>query len=269
MQQKLSQYIKESLESKKHDLRNYFLNSGKIRHFYLDDVLPNDVAEMVSSVFPDLKELKHNKTIRENKFIGVNLDGYNPIVKDLLFAFQDQEILNIISEITNIKDLQRDTSFYAAGISGMTKDCYLNPHLDNSHNADRSMYRALNILYYAEKDWKIENGGNLEIWPNGVKKGDGLTIFSKFNRLAVMETNNASWHSVSPITSMKGIRKCYSNYYFTKQSPVGKEYFNVTTFRARPENKLQNIALMLDGALRNVIRKIKKRNVKKIEHIYK
>jgi len=70
-----------------------------------------------------------------------------------------------------------------------------NPHLDNSHDKDRNMWRALNLLYYVTPDWKIENGGNLELWPKGPKQ-DQITIHSKFNRLVVMATHNNSWHSV-------------------------------------------------------------------------
>ena len=85
----------------------------------------------------------------------------------------------------------------------MEKSQFLNPHLDNSHDKDRNKWRVLNLLYYVSPDWKQEFGGNLELWPDGMK-GRQITLHSKFNRLAVMATHDASWHSVSPITHGRG-----------------------------------------------------------------
>ena len=263
----ISNLIAKKLTENKDVLAKQFAGN-KIKAFYIDDLLPLDIAIAAFNNFPSLDKLKHNSTIRENKYIGVNIDKYNPIISELLLAFQDEEVLKIVQEITQIEGLESDRSFYAAGISAMPQNNFLNPHLDNSHNADRTKYRALNLLYYAAPDWHENNGGNLELWPEGIKKNKQQTFVSKFNKLVVMATDNTSWHSVSPVVVDK-TRLCFSNYYFTKTSPIGKPYFNVTTFRGRPEQKLTNIILVADGLLRGLIRKVKKRNVNKITHIYK
>lgn len=266
----LFKHISERLIKEKKALTKQFETSNKIiKYFYLDNLLPEKIALEVHSQFPTLDKLKHNKTIREDKYIGVNLEKYHPLVSELLMAFQKPEVVNAVKDITKISNLEPDGTFYAAGVSAMTTGNYLNPHLDNSHNADRSKYRALNLLYYLTPDWWLEDGGNLEVWPNGVKKDQQIEIHSKFNRLVVMSTHNKSWHSVCPVKVPDAIRTCFSNYYFTKQSPIGVDYFNVTTFRGRPENKLDNLILTADGILRNLVRKIKKRNVAKITHIHK
>lgn len=149
----------------------------------------------------------------------------------------------------------------------MAKDHFLNPHLDNSHDKDRERYRVLNLLYYVSPDWKYENGGNLELWPNGPKNKQ-ITIESKFNRLVVMITNKHSWHSVSPVLVNQS-RCCVSNYYFSKVSPENQDYFHVTSFRGRPEQKLRDFALTTDANLRNNIRKFFPNGVKETDHYYK
>lgn len=66
---------------------------------------------------------------------------------------------------------------------------YLNPHLDNSHDAERERWRVLNLLYYVTPDWHLGDGGHLELWLDGPKKVP-LHIESKFNRLVVMATHD-------------------------------------------------------------------------------
>lgn len=96
--------------------------------------------------------------------------------------------MDIISDITGIKGLIPDDMLYAGGLSRMEEGQYLNPHLDNSHNKDRSLYRVVNLLFYVTPNREIEDGGNLELWDNGIHSKQ-RTIHSKFNRLAVMITN--------------------------------------------------------------------------------
>ena len=149
----------------------------------------------------------------------------------------------------------------------MGKDQYLNPHIDNSHDKDRNRWRVLNLLYYASPDWVEENGGNLELWPEGVE-GKQITIHSRFNRLAVMVTHNQSWHSVSPIKS-DSFRCCVSNYYFADEALRASDSFHVTSFRGRPEQKIRDIVLRADASARMALRKIFTKGAIENEHLYK
>ena len=49
-------------------------------------------------------------------------------------CFSKGKLIQIISEITNIKTLIGDPELYAGDISSMSKGCFLNPHIDNSHD---------------------------------------------------------------------------------------------------------------------------------------
>ena len=129
---------------------------------------------------------------------------------------------------------------------------FLNPHIDNSHDAARDRYRRLNLLYYASPDWSLENGGNFELWDDEVKTPK--TIVSHFNRLVVMETDKNSWHSVSPVRAERP-RCCVSNYYFSKLSPDTTQYFHVTSFTGRPDEGVKRAVGVVDNALRNVVGK--------------
>jgi Rps23 Pro-64 3,4-dihydroxylase Tpa1-like proline 4-hydroxylase len=134
----------------------------------------------------------------------------------------------------------------------MFRDDFLNPHIDNSHDKDRQRFRRLNLLYYVSPNWKIENGGNFELWDN--ERAYQKTIASLTNRLLVMETNKTSWHSVSKV-QVDQPRCCVSNYYFSKESPDKSNYFHVTSFTGRPEEKFKRIIGTIDNSLRNLVSK--------------
>jgi|ERR1019366_879994 hypothetical protein len=144
---------------------------------------------------------------------------------------------------------------------------FLNPHLDNSHDKDRSLYRVLNLLYYVTPDWSHKSGGNFELWDSG-PEGKPREIVSKFNRLVLMATHKKSWHSVTQVRATHAARCCVSNYYFAAAPLEEHEYFHITTFRGRPEQPVRNLVLRCDAALRMGIRKVFAKGMTKPKHIY-
>jgi hypothetical protein len=55
-------------------------------------------------------------------------------------------VVEAIEQITGIQGLIPDHNLYAGGFSLMEKGHYLNPHLDNFHDKDQQLFRALNLL---------------------------------------------------------------------------------------------------------------------------
>lgn len=264
----IASLILSNLELNYSKLKTQYESSKEnIGFFYLDDVLPLQLAKQIYSVFPQSSEMVLKKSIREDKYIGVQMNKYNPLLEEVIYAFQDERIVKLIGELCEIKDLHPDSNLYAGGISKMANKQFLNPHLDNSHDKDRNSWRVLNILYYITPNWKEEYGGNLELWPNGLKN-DQITIHSKFNRLAVMATHNKSLHSVSPV-NFEGSRNCVSNYYFSNEALSKSDSFHVTSFRGRPENVFTDLVLKTDTKIRMLIRKFFKKGIKENPHVYK
>jgi Rps23 Pro-64 3,4-dihydroxylase Tpa1-like proline 4-hydroxylase len=265
----LADIIVKKLESNVDDLSLMYRSSeSKIGYFIADDLLPLDIANHIYRSFPATNNMRLKKSIREFKYTAVQMDNYNPILEECVYAFQDSRVVKLISTICGIKSLYPDEHLYAGGISLMGNNHFLNPHLDNSHDKDRNQWRVLNLLYYVTPEWPITNGGNLELWPNGLEQ-EQITIHSKFNRLAVMATHDASWHSVSPISCIENSRCCVSNYYFSDHSLKSNEEFHVTSFRGRPEQKFRDVILKTDIKLRMTIRKLFKKGAIENKHIYK
>ena len=265
----IAEYIYLKLKEKGDSLKqNYKASKDEIGFFYVDNLLPEAIAHKCFEIFPNASEMRCLKSIREYKYISAQMNVHHPLLEDVLYAFQHKKVIDIISEITGINSLFADESLYAGGLSLMTKNNFLNPHLDNSHDAERERWRVLNLLYYITPNWKLANGGHLEIWPNGPKKAP-ILIESKFNRLIVMATHQNSWHSVNKVNSNSTARCCISNYYFSSKPLKETDTFHVTKFRGRPNETFKNIILDIDATIRMTIRKIFKKGIRKNPHIYK
>jgi Rps23 Pro-64 3,4-dihydroxylase Tpa1-like proline 4-hydroxylase len=247
-------------------LRDEF-HQHTVQSCVIDNVLPEDAVLEIFEAFPDKHTMMLKKSLRENKYVAAQMDKYTPILEEIIFAFQDHRVLKLVGEITGIQGMVPDDHLYAGGISLMAKDNFLNPHLDNSHDKNRQMYRVLNLLYYVTPDWSHEMGGNLELWDNGPKEPQ-REITAKFNRLAIMATHEKSWHSVSQVTVDRS-RCCVSNYYFSAKPLEDHEYFHVTSFRGRPEQPVRDLVLQGDIALRQAVRTVFKKGIVENKHVYK
>lgn len=252
----LVELIVQKLEENEKNLQLTFeksINEVGVRYCFVDDLLPGNIAQTISKAFPEPDSMRLMDSFREKKYTSKSFEKYDPLAGEITFAIQDPRVIAVVERITKIRNQIPDPSLYAGGLSAMVKGHFLGPHIDNSHDGSRNFYRTLNLLYYVAPDWSLECGGNLELWDQSVTKN--ATIVSHFNRLAIMETTPVSWHSVSEVRTNQ-VRKCVSNYYFSSESPTGSNYFNVTSFSARPEQPFRRILARVDNKLRQTIRKI-------------
>lgn len=251
--EKISSMIVSKLKINREFLSDqFFKNNDQIstRFFVLDDLLPSQLCLDTYHSFPELEHFSYLSTFREKKYTFRKFHEFtNKLYETITDCLQDKRFLLEISKICKINDLEPDVTLYAGGLSRMEKSNFLNPHIDNSHNANRTMYRRLNALYYVTPNMTLDDGGNFELWDNKVQ--EPLKIESRFNRLIVMETTRNSWHSVDEIKVNKS-RCCVSNYYFTKSSPIKEDYYHVTSFTGRPHQK----ALRYFGVIDNFVRRV-------------
>lgn len=255
--EQLVSLIVQALIARRDELKIAFARSNDevgVRYVTIDNLLPGEVAEQISDCFPAPEKMRLMDSFREKKLTSKAFDSFDPLLGAITFAFQDQLVVDIVSEITGISGQVPDSLLYAGGLSAMAKGHFLRPHIDNSHDSSRRYYRTLNLLYYVTPGWSEQYGGNLQLWDRAVRHN--VTIHSRFNRLVLMETNPWSWHSVSKV-QVDGMRKCVSNYYFSRRSPTGTEYFNVTAFSAPPSQPLLRFVSKVDAAARQFVRLLK------------
>lgn len=248
----MAERIIDRIEQAEPELTRQWSESPSISHFVLDDLLPVEWASRIRAAFPDPRSMTLRRNLREVKCTAAQMNAYDPLLEEAVYAFQAPRIVSAIERITGLRGLEPDELLYAGGISLMAPGHFLNPHIDNSHDKFRTRYRILNLLYYVSPEWPDDGGGNLELWQQGMR-GPPTTIVSKFNRLAVMITHRHSWHSVSRNATASD-RCCVSNYYFSQHAIGGADYYHVTEFRGRPEQPLRDLALRTDNWLRTMIR---------------
>lgn len=250
----LADEISERLPVSLDQAKQQWCSGQRVRCAVIDDLLPEPVALAIASAFPSLTDMTVKGSIRERKYIGAQMDRYNPLLEEAVYAFQDPRVLDLIAQITGIEAIEPDAELYAGGISAMTQGNYLRPHLDNSHDSRRERYRVLNLLYYVTPGWSQADGGSLQLWDDG-PKGSARTVESRFNRLVIMATDRQSWHSVNEVVR-DDVRRCVSNYYFTKVSPDGQPYFHATSFRAEHGTGLADMVMKVDNSLRTAVLKL-------------
>lgn len=243
-QSEIISFIVNSITEKLAHLEKMWSESRPVQHFYIDDLLPIEVVVKASEGFPSIEQMNRRSSIREKKYTSAKMMHWGESTRDVFLALQSKGVMQAIEKVTGIKNLVGDPNGYAGGISAMEKNDFLNPHLDNSSHPKIDGYRRLNALFYVTPDWELHHGGNLELWSPDLKQK--IEVASKFNRLVVMNTNNQSLHSVNHITEPR-IRKCISNYYFNDQSPMGKNYHHITSFRGRPNEPFKDLYLRLEG----------------------
>ena len=221
------------------------------RHFWIDDLLPDDICQAVYDAFPTKPEIWFRRdTFRERKKTFAKMKQIDPLIGEITMAFQEPAVLDAVGRVTGIAGLEGDPLLYASGISMMEAGDFLNPHIDNSHDMTRERYRRLNLLYYVAPDWQSESGGNFELWDDRVRAP--VEIVSRCNRLLVMETTRTSWHSVNPVRA-DARRCCVSNYFFSAQSLSGSDYYHVTSFLGRPGQPLRRLWGRVDNWLRQTV----------------
>jgi Rps23 Pro-64 3,4-dihydroxylase Tpa1-like proline 4-hydroxylase len=249
------------------DLASQWRTSAPVNHFVVDDLLPEEWGHAIRSAFPRPEAMVLKRSLRELKFVSAQMNRCDPLLEEIVYAFQHPGIVSLVEQITALQALEADSMLYAGGISLMAPGHFLNPHVDNSHDRSQQKYRVLNLLYYVSPDWSERDGGNLELWPTG-PKGPPITIVSRFNRLVVMITHKQSLHSVSRSIG-KADRCCVSNYYFSEH-PVGSQHYrHVTSFRGRPEQPLRDLVLRGDNWLRTMVGKAFPATIKGNRHYYK
>ncbi len=260
--------ILKRLTEEKGKLMEQFTNSKTlIGHFVLDNLLPEELVKKIHDKFPSTTEVFQRKNLREFKHMAYQMNAYDPILEETIYAFQDNRVVKIIEEICDLNSILPDESLYAGGLSMMGNNNFLNPHLDNSHDGEIKRWRVLNLLFYVTPEWEKSYGGSLELWSKGLKTAP-IEITSKFNRLVVMATHQNSWHSVNKITTNR-VRCCVSNYYFSENPISNYDKFHVTSFRGRPNQGFVDIILRFDSQIRKGVRKLFKKGLRANPHKYK
>ena len=67
-----------------------------------------EIVKKINQVFPSSEEMVLKKSLREDKYVAAQMNLYNPILEEIIYAFQDKRIVKLIGEICILNDLFPD-----------------------------------------------------------------------------------------------------------------------------------------------------------------
>lgn len=155
-----------------------------------------------------------------------------------------------------------DSTFLGGGLHETKRDGLLKIHTDFAKHRVSNLDRRLNVLVFLNKDWNEEYGGALELWDSDMNACK-MKILPTFNRIAIFETTNKSYHGhPDPLTCPEDItRKSMALYYYSDDRPrKQRDKWNSekpTTFFARPENREDSNVIRNYSLWRRAVNKAK------------
>ena len=177
-------------------LNTMFLNAEPFEHIVIDDFLELSYAEKISANFPTLNSDWHEyKNPIEVKYAYDNINDLNEDCKNFFYYLSTPEMINVISSITEISNLEYDKYLHGAGLHKHPRYGLLNIHLDYEKHPISAKERRLNVILFISKDWDQSWNGSNELWNKDVTNCVTKTQV-KFNRAIIFKTNDISWHGV-------------------------------------------------------------------------
>lgn len=249
----------EALKSRLPELSATYQTAHPYPHIALDNFLnPHGLEECIKE-FDQLNSSDGwiNYVHFNEKKRGLNkLELLPESIKKTIHELNTPEFLTWLSELTGIKNLQKDDMLEGGGIHQSTRGGYLNIHADFTvHPHHRNWQRRINLLIYLNKDWQEEWGGKLELWDRAMK-GCEQQILPVFNRCVIFNTDPDSYHGhPDPMTCPEGhYRRSIALYYYTiEDNPLKRS----THYVARPEEKDKQMMVKLDNFMIAIYTRLK------------
>tara|TARA_A100001388_G_C28773604_1_gene505593 strand:- start:4788 stop:5615 length:828 start_codon:yes stop_codon:yes gene_type:complete len=218
-------------------LSSQYSEASPFPHIVIDNFFKSEFIELILNEFPDLSKIKVKSDFdfqAARKFAqlsGDDLHGTN--MKTFLRYCNSSSFIDFLQILTSIKEpLIPDPHFVGGGIHEIKRGGFLKIHCDFSKHPENDLDRRINLLFYLNKNWEKDYGGEIEFWDkdmkNCVKKIDPI-----FNRLVIFNTNDFTYHG-HPIPlncPQDRSRKSLALYYFSNGRPTNE---------LRPQNENPN-----------------------------
>lgn len=195
-----------------------YQNADPFSYVVLDNFLNEKVANELCEKFPKPNDKWwHYHNPIEEKYAYDDVKNMDKDIKKYFLMVCKSEFVEYIKKISNIENLEYDPYFHGAGIHYHPPGGKLNMHLDYSINPLSFKERRLNIIFFLNKEWKEEWGGNTELWSEGMKLCKKKLV-PVFNRALLFRTFDESWHGLPGyVKCPEGLaRKSFAIYYVTE-----------------------------------------------------
>lgn len=204
-----------------------FIDAQPFRHVVIDNFFTDDVAEKLSSEFPEYNSAiwnVHYNSPLENKKACDHWLKFPPLTYQVFHYFCGTEFLNVVKQITGNNHVQADYGLHGGGLHCHAQGGNLNIHLDYSIHPKLKMERHYNLIVYMTPNWDTSWGGGLELWSHNYETEQPnqciTRLENKFNRAVIFDTTQNSWHGLPEKLScpQDALRCSLAMYYVTNPS---------------------------------------------------
>ncbi|SDD46644.1 2OG-Fe(II) oxygenase [Aquimonas voraii] len=205
-----------------------FSSAEPFRHVVIEDFLKPAFCEQLLKDFPGFEEryaLNEHGAVG-GKAVRMDVRDISEAYRQLDAYIQTPEFLGLVSRITGIPDLLYDVDYVGGGTHENVHGQSLDAHIDFNYHPGTRWHRRLNLIIYLNPEWQDAWGGSLELQSDPwAETGNTVkAIAPLFNRCAIFETNEISWHGFRRIELPEArrnlSRKSFAIYLYTRERPA-------------------------------------------------
>lgn len=174
-------------------------------YWVFDNLLLEEVVEEALKEWPandderwfrGYKSIDGKPNILEEGMLAIsNFDKTPPKLRAILDFFHSDEFTNFLQSELNRPLLVSDSEPQWSGLRTMVGGSHQLIHSDARTHPKTGLVKQLSCLFYLNKDWEPKDEGCLELWDDEMSFSV-VKIPPIFNRLAIFENSNTSYHGV-------------------------------------------------------------------------
>ena len=219
------------------DLSKQFQSASPFPHLVIDDFLDPAVADQIhDEVRATAANVDASNDLTQKlKIACTDWEAFGPQTARLIAWFNSAGFIAPLEKISGIDGLFGDPWLEGGGIHQTSRGGFLKMHTDFNWNAKLRADRRINILYYLNRDWRADYGGELVLARVGEEAQ--ARIEPRFNRLVIFNTNDTTLHGhPKPLTFPDDYpRASIAMYYYSVGLAVAERRRNrATTTRYVP-----------------------------------
>lgn len=175
-------------------LQAKFASAAPFPHVVIDDFLDRTMADKIhdEARATAANVDASNELTQKQKVACTDWHAFGPETARLIAWFNSAKFIAPLERISDIDGLFGDPWLEGGGIHQTSRGGFLKMHTDFNWNAKLRADRRINILYYLNRDWRAEYGGELVLSRLGAN--ETARIAPKFNRLVIFNTNDTTLH---------------------------------------------------------------------------
>lgn len=249
--------LQSNIEDRIDRLHEHYTQADPFPHVVIDQFFETGYAERLLAEFPPFEAGNALTEMGKlgKKSVNKDIEAIGEAYRQLAAYLVSDDFIQSMQRITGIDNLIAIPGG-AGGTHESRNGADLSPHLDYNYvdYQGEALHRRLNVLFYLNKNWDPEWGGNFEVHsdPQHPRKNAFKKFAPDFNRVIVMETSERSWHGYDQIKLPDPdtqSRKSISIYLFSRTRPEEQLAPRHSTFyamRPLPEHLTEGRTLTAD-----------------------